>query len=290
MSSMPQVDATPTFIAVPYMHPAAAPAALAELPVPVHFFDPGLASREQARSYYRPDSLPFDARAARGALRSMQEFGERFGKPGLLTTYASHAGDAYHADPSQGVSEMAELAEFVRGQGVIPDPAAKPDDPEAMERATAQGCQLTLLLAWAAEERYLEISEATSNVNLLQQRLDAALDKTGSEGDADDEEAFEALAMAGMTPGLDVETLDWRLAVEKMAYFLPTTTAFFAWDAHIAGDLAERGLEPSPIENGPATGLVEYVAPCWKLTGRSRLPEDAPWLAEERRLVLWTVW
>ncbi|QJT07885.1 hypothetical protein [Oceanidesulfovibrio marinus] len=286
MSSKPQDDATPTFIAVPYMHPAAAPAALAELPVPVRFFDPGLAPMEQTKAYYRPESLPLDTRAARGALRSMQEFGERFGKPGLLTAYAAHAGDAYHADPSQGVSEMAQLAEFVRGQGVIPDPAAAPDDAEAAERAAAQGCQLTLLLAWAAEERFLEISEATSNVNLLQQRLDAALDKTGE--DDDEEEAFESLAMAGMAPGLDVETLDWRLAVEKMAYFLPTTTAFFSWDAHVAGELAERGLEPKPIENGAVKGLVEYAAPCWKLTGRSRLPEDAPWLAEERRLVLWT--
>ncbi len=285
---MPHDDATPAFVAIPHMHPEAAPEALQSLPLPVRFFDPGLAPREQSAKFYRPESLPFDRQAARGALRSMQEFGENFGKPGQLAAYAAKGLEDYYAGSSQQPgAEMAELSQFIRSQGMLPEATAAADDSAVHERAMAQSCQLTLLLAWAAEQRFLEISEAAGKVDLLQQRLDAALDR--DEDDEDDAMGSLPFSVAGIPGLLEVDTLSWELAAEKMAFFLPTTTAFFAWDIRIGGELAERGLEPTPIADAPVPGLVEYAAPCWQLTGRSRLPEDMGWLAETRRLVLWTV-
>lgn len=285
---MPHDDATPAFVAIPHMHPEAAPEALLSLPLPVRFFDPGLAPREQSAKFYRPESLPFERQAARGALRSMQEFGESFGKPGQLAAYAAKGLEDYYAgSPKQPGAEMAELSQFIRNQGVLPEATAAADDPAIHKRAMAQSCQLTLLLAWAAEQRFLEISEAAGKVDLLQQRLDAALDR--GENDEDDEMGSLPFSVAGIPGALEVETLGWELAAEKMAFFLPTSTAFFAWDMRIGGELADRGLEPTPIADAPVRGLVEYAAPCWQLTGRSRLPDDMDWLAATRRLVLWTV-
>ncbi|WP_167590543.1 hypothetical protein [Oceanidesulfovibrio indonesiensis] len=281
-------DATPAFVAIPHMHPEAAPEALQSLPLPVRFFDPGLAPREQSAKFYRPESLPFDRQAARGALRSMQEFGESFGKPGQLAAYAAKGLEEYYAGSAQQPAvEMAELAQFVRSHGNMPDAGTAADNPAIHARAMAQSCQLTLLLAWAAEERYLEIAEASGKVDALQQRLDAALDRGDDEDD--DEAGSLPLSVAGIPGVLEVDTLGWELAAEKMAFFLPATAAFFAWDPRIAGELDERGLEARPIADAPAPGLVEYAAPCWQLTGRSRLPEDMGWLGEVRRLVLWAV-
>ncbi|MFW5734202.1 MAG: hypothetical protein ACOCWR_03990 [Oceanidesulfovibrio sp.] len=281
-------DATPAFVAIPHMHPDAAPEALGSLPLQVRFFDPGLAPRNMGDTYYRPEFLPFDTQAARGALRSMQEFGESFGKPGQLVAVTARGLEEYYGGAQQPGPEMAELAQFVRSQGAMPDPEAAADDPAVLERAMAQSCQLTLLLAWAAEQRYLEIAEAAGRVDLLQQRLDAALDRGGDE-DEDEESAGLPFSVAGIPGVLKVDALGWELAAEKMAFFLPPTTAFFAWDPRIAGELAERGLEPEPIADAPVQGLLEYAAPCWQLTGRSRIPEDMAWLADVRRLVLWNV-
>ncbi len=280
---MTESTAPPAFIAAPRMSPAKIPAPFTHI---AKRFDPGLA--EDAAGRYRPESLPLGPKEAQQALQSLLEWGGQF-ELGQLTTYAAALEDA-SASRYGSRDEMRELKRFVQAFGA--EEAGQQQ--EASSKAALQyalEAQLTLLLAWAAEERQAEILDAARQLEALQERFDEALHV---ELDEELAGALGSVAHGGdASPEVDEEgETPWELLVEKMACFLPPATAFVVLAADAHAQLEERGFAPERCQGvdlpaGVAQAAVCARGPLWRLLGRPEPAAEAPpHLREERVLVL----
>lgn len=252
------------------------------LPETVLFLDPGLPQTLAEQGLYRPEGYPLpreDAARMLGELLGMGEALDMSSATGKEAARTRFAGGG-----SLPGKEAAALARF----------AASGDRHEAPSSVAGPrlAAHAVLLLAWDLEERLVEIDRLRREV------AEAAKPLAESLGDSTDEdnanEAARAFAALDSLP--ETVESDWRLTLAAAAPFLPGNAVLVTAHAGIRSAMLESGmLHPLPedaahmlegwSENAKQT-LLWAQAPLWRVLGRSRPPEDAPWLLAAPEMIL----
>jgi hypothetical protein len=252
-------------LSFPYMHPECVPGAL----VPgLSFFDPGLAG-EPGEHAFKPEGLPLDAKTATALIRDSISFGEQFKDPGEMAFFGVMTpDDFYEGSPSSIKAQL--MQRLSEGQGGGADRVAV----EARARA-----QFTLLLAWAFEERMLEVLNLEQGVRDSWKSMDTTL---GLDDEDRTEERVLTLGNAqshtgGASDGQHI-ALPWERIIEALPTFLPRDAVLVCAVPEIIATWQDIGIAFGPAD--AALGLPEgsrmATAPAWRLAGRRKMPDTLP--------------
>lgn len=243
-------------------------------------------------------AFPFSPAEGRVIVRDMLAMGGELGAD-LRGAFAVDARQqpVYKIDPA----EEADLAAFAQsgevpekepgnGPGTAPGKGHKGLDAEHLAVAL-QSAQKVLLLAGAREEA---MHDALGLEEQLRGANDALVQSLG-EGLEDDETLSGPLHWA-LAESSQPEAADWRTLVEAAFAFMPVSALALTTDEIMAAELAEQGL----LGEVPASCRAAYAEffsqgahgaawlelPGWRITGRTALPADKPWLARNRMLLV----
>ncbi len=287
----------PAVFHVPRLHPEYVPARMREraLFVPCGLSDSFAASGDpdSAREAIRR-LLPFGPAESRAVLEELLRLGEEHAFTGILRQVNALR---LMEDGKRGerTGELGALASFA-ASGVAAgsvEPTAGGGDtaaPNAVAlRQMLMDSQKLLLLAYALEERMLELEQLESRFLGAEASLHAAL----GEGDAEDLQELErqgAPLSGGMAESLAMP-ISWQSTVEAMLPFLPDKAMLFTADTQMIEDLQTAELL-RPLSEDKAALLsdwpeeilssLSYVClPAWRLLGRRSCPVERPWLSRE---------
>ncbi|MBG0775863.1 MAG: hypothetical protein H0S85_05440 [Desulfovibrionaceae bacterium] len=289
------------YIHFPGLLPEAAPQGL---PAAVRFLDPGLGATAAsprpetaavpARAFLPPD-LPMDRRQAARYLRDMLALGQGFKRPGDIAQLLAQ--DESLALGPDLRAEFADLDRFTAGSGPKAAGASALDAAAlagtlAVARLTAQR---TLILAAATEREEWEARTLGHDFDASLERFDASLG-FDQEGEEDEDRAVLQRGtglrdLAGSGPAASR-----RVILEAMAALLPESAALVTADPEVEADWAEAGVALAPPADGTAGALAAALAdwpgpvlagraPLWRLAGRRRPPENAPWLERDMDVI-----
>lgn len=217
----------------------------------------------------RPSGLPLDPATARALVRDSVRFGEQFQAPGDLAAYGLTEA-LKEAGEGSASSIQAELARRMSGL-----PGAPQGDPVPAQ------AQMTLLLAWFYEERFLEMQRLEQGLAASWEAFGRGLGLEPEEEGTGEAELDRALT--GLTaPVVGRPQYPWRVLLEAAAFFLPEGALLITSEAEPASAWAEAGLAASrdaaahPALAGLPAGTRVVSAPVWKLSGRRREPAGRP--------------
>ena len=246
-------------LAFPYMHPELWSGDDFE---ELTFFDPGLAD-EPDHHAFRPEGLPLDPKTARALINDCINFGEQFKDPGEMAYFGAVTSDDFYEGSSMSI--QAQLSrQFDDGQGTKQEREA---------REAASKAQFVLLLAWAFEERILELVGLEAGIKDGWDSMDKTLGVDKEDGLGERETALgETLSHTGGTSdGQDVR-LPWQRVVEALPAFIPEDTVLICADPEIFEVWEEFGITFEQSEDGLSTA----TAPAWKFGCRRREPSGMP--------------
>lgn len=272
---------------VPGMHPELLPE---HLPTGVRCFDPGLGTpagggaRPDGR-FHTPRNLPLAPKQARQWVNDILAYGLQFERPGdLAATAAASLSEAHVLPGAMRGDEVAALQAFTFSDGA---PAAP--EPVDTARNRLLQAQMTLLLAWNLEERFLELDGLNRRLADSSRRFDRAIGPGTEEAPEEESlvvssvtEDFEGPAYADATAGQRV--------LEAMLAFLEHDVLLCTMDPFLIEAWQESGIETTAAE-GPdslvgTVGARMLRAPGWRLCGHSQPLADKPWLDAEFRVAL----
>ena len=250
------------------------------MPESVLFLEPGLPQTASLPGCFSPASYPFSREEARKVLAELLAIGESLD---LAKPTGGQAARFTGTDASAALSEAerASLARFASSGDLAG--AARTTVGQENPRIAAHKA---LLLAWDLEERLIGIEALRREVAEAARPLaDALADPTGNQSP----EQFFAL------PAIVAETLralpdnalpDWRLNLAAMAPFLPENAILVTSSRAIGDALREAGmLSPLPQDDAFSPAL-RSTAPLWRVLGRSRAPEQLPWLLASPEIIV----
>lgn len=207
------------FLYFPDLHSSLGPATL---PSEVRFLDPGLAEAEDGR-YWRPEGLVLEPEQARRALGDLLAYGEQFSPQDLAALALSDFGD----DPAQ--SSMAIQSDLRRML------KKETPDPKAVQRQVRLQGQMMLILAWALEERYMELDE-------LERGFADSWNKFSEELGLDAAERQEAGLSDDLLTPVRHRDISWRRLLGPFALVAPAATCLVTGDADIYEELTDAGV------------------------------------------------
>ncbi|MDY0305481.1 MAG: hypothetical protein RBR18_03515 [Desulfovibrionaceae bacterium] len=217
----------------------------------------------------RPAGLPLEPAAARALVRDSVNFGEQFQAPGDLAAYGLT--EALNRNDEGSAAIQSELSRRMRGL-----PATQESDPFPAQ------AQMTLLLAWFYEERFLEMQRLEQGLAASWEAFGRGLGLEPEEEGTGEAELDRALT--GMTaPVVGRPQYPWRVLLEAAAFFLPEGALLVTGEAEPASTWAEAGLAAAPLDAaahpalaGLPAGTRVVSAPVWRLSGRRREPTGRP--------------
>ena len=274
-------------ILAPHLHRANAPE---WMPRGTRLLDPGVAREEDCR--YLPETLPFDPGQARKALAAMKEFVSRFRSPGELASITASL-DEPRAYSGMARDEMQALDAFIRGQYTAGGRAIPEDEEKGHALVSAQ---LTLLLAWSAEEAFLDVARLSEEYGRTWDRFRLAV---GLEEESDAEETLSGVPgrLVGVSPVEFPEPgrelfYSWPQVMESLLAFLPQGSTLYIADERLAAAWKEAGMgfrEESELAGGdpPFGRLLRGAGPGWLLSGRRQAAPGKSWHEEQYQVVYW---
>ncbi len=284
---MEQEASASIIVHVPGMHPELLPE---HLPTGVRCFDPGLATpagggaRPDGRMH-SPGNLPLAPRQARQWVNDILAYGLQFERPGdLAATAAASLSEAHILPDSMRKGEASALQAFI-ASGAAPT-APEPVDTPGNRLLQAQ---MTLLLAWNLEERFLELGGLNRRLADSSRRFDQAI---GPGAEETPEE--ESLAVSPVTEGLEeplyADATAGQRVLEAMLAFLEHDVLLCTTDPFLIQAWQESGIETAvaelPDSLAGVGGARMLRAPGWRLCGHSQPLADKPWLDAEFRVAL----
>ena len=255
------------------------------IPAAVLFLDPGLPQTALAHGLFHPPSYPFPPEKAARVLDELLTVGES------LDVASAVAGEAtLKAVTSISMLEKTDIAKFAA-------PVAVENDNTGRDAKIAS--HKVLLLAWDLETRLAEIA-------VLQQEGAQAVKPRTANLHGFDEEDTATRDFIRSIPDILPESLanlpetiepDWRLTLSAIAAFAPKDAFFVTRHAGIYATLLEMDLL-SPLPENTAKKLAGWTkedlsqmlrakVPLWRVLGRSREPENAPWLLESHEIIVY---
>lgn len=284
---MEQEASASIIVHVPGMHPELLPE---HLPTGVRCFDPGLGTppgrgaRPDGRMH-SPGNLPLAPREARQWVNDILTYGLQFERPGdLAATAAASFSEAHILPDAMRKGEASALQAFIVS-GVAPT-APEPVD---TARNRLLQAQMTLLLAWNLEERFLELDGLNRRLADSSQRFDQAIGPGAEEAPEE-----ESLAVSRVTEDLEgpvyADAAAGQRVLEAMLAFLEHDVLLCTTDPFLIQAWQESGIETAAAE-GPdslaGTGGARMLrAPGWRLCGLSHPLAEKPWLDVEFRVAL----
>lgn len=188
--------------------------------------------------------------------------------------------------------QAAEMALLKNLDGLSPMEEQKAKRAEAARRVRLEReqAQKALLWFWLQEEYLAELAELTLRCAEKAENLTAAL---GVEEDED--QCRLSAPEARMLPDQALVP-PWRAAAANAAYFLPDNVALAVEGPMRAALLEMLDFTPAPHwaeflgcsldVSGEALTILEARAPLWRVLGRVRAVDLAPWAAER----VWLTW
>jgi hypothetical protein len=278
---MEQEAAASIIVHVPGMHPELLPE---HLPVGVRCFDPGLAP--PATGFHTPGNLPLTPRQARQWVSDILAYGLQFQRPGdLAATAAASLSEAHILPDTMRKGESSDLQAFI-ASGAAP-PVPEPVDSAGNRLLQAQ---MTLLLAWNLEERFLELGGLNRQLADSSRRFDQAIGPGAEEAPEE-----ESLAVSPVTEGLEgplyADASAGQQVLEPMLAFLERDVLLCSTDPALIQGWLESGIEAVAAAELPDSlagidGVRLLRAPGWRLCGHGQPRSDKPWLDAEFRVVL----
>lgn len=268
---------------VPGMHPSLLPESL---PPEVHCFDPGLAMPASAagaqpeRRFHTPENLPLAPRQARQWMRDVLAYGLQFERPGDLAATAAASLSEAHILPSAMRKDEAMALQSFASLGVVLEEAPVVED---TTRHKLMQAQMTLLLAWNLEERFLELADLNSELAASSHRFDQAIGPGGDDA-ADEGDSFAVSPVtADMQGPGDTDAATGLRVLEAMLAFLERDAMLITADPVLVQIWRETGIETDTAARLPdflagAKGGRVLCAPGWRFCGRSQPIADKPWL------------
>lgn len=238
----------------------------------VLFCDPGIHVQPQPRTW-RPNQLPMDLDTARAFLREARRFAQEHGTGRAALTTASLIQDDFYAQTS-----LAIRAKLTSGS-----------DSSQRNDKTAVQIQQVILLAWQLEQENMELRSMHQDVEAGWARLTHTLGVDTA--DADEVQTF-ARETQGSVPAA---SLPWQKVVQALLFFTPPGVVLASCNREVAEALDDaEPTHPGLDLDGFSTELTALIhsgearlleIPGWRIAGKTRLPEDKPWL-ESKRVVL----
>lgn len=215
------------FLYFPFLH-----AALVGGPLPegVSLLNPGLASAQEKA--FTPADLPLEPKSAARYVAESLAFGENFSRPGDMA--AAMRADAGR-DEESGTAIRSALSRIEKGR--------TKDAPDAA-RANAQA---TLLFAYAFEERLIELSALSEDIEVGMGRLRASLGLDADEMDDEERTATAALAASKDDEERREAVSSWRIVLRAMLTLVPTAQGFVSFERSVREDLEEEGVAFAPL-------------------------------------------
>ncbi|MEF2144450.1 MAG: hypothetical protein V3573_03310 [Desulfovibrionaceae bacterium] len=257
----------------PQMHPEC----LAKPYIPgVLFFDPGLMG-DNGIGRFRPEGLPLDEKSAHNLLEDCLRFGEQFVNPKDMALFGSH-----NTGTRRGESVSMLEGELTRRLGGERGKTATP------EGAQAAHAQFFLLLAWALEERFLELQGLSRGVQKVWDNFGATLGLGDDDSVERAELQLDSLVADTHAPEATWTGLAWPRLLEALLVFLPKDVCLVVDDAEIVSAWTEAGvsLTPATEEFGLPPETLMAEAPAWLLTGRTHAPQGRPLLERVVRVAV----
>lgn len=255
----------------PQMHPECVPGG----PVSgVLFFNPrGGEADEQC---FTPSNLPLNSEAASRLLDDCIRFGEQFVKPGEMAAFG-------RLQSKDGRSESSSALERELRQRLAGESASTGDSDAHLAKA-----QFLLLLAWAFEERAMELQGLSHGIAQAWNQFGGALGV--DDADSRDQAELQLGNVIGNTqaPAVDAPTLPWQMLLEAVCVFLPETAVLVVRDLEMVSFMEELDLEwssmPELADKGIDAQGVEV--PAWRVLGLSNAPAERPFLSRSVRLAV----
>jgi len=264
----------------PQMHPDLTDL---DLPGQVLFFDPGFTQETDPEKYFRPGNLPLDPKTAQRYYRDFLDFGTRFKDPTEMAYFA--AGNLHDFYRDTGMSIRSDLREAMAG-------GKKADDlADVLTKA-----QVTLILAYALEERVKELLNLESGISEAWDKFEDSLGLDEESVEMQGEQFYFAGKTMGLPPGVMQEFgLPWKQVLEAMLVFLPKNAGLVTTGSEIRAALEDSGLsfvEMPSTRYGELFGLggvkmkrvLFAEAPAWRFLTQKKPPEGQPWLLFEKEL------
>ncbi|MES9995052.1 hypothetical protein [Desulfovibrio aminophilus] len=231
----------------------------------VLLLDPGYDDAE-SEGRLRPAGLPLEPATARALVRDSVNFGEQFQAPGDLAAYGLI--EALNRNDEGSAAIQSELSRRMRGLPGTPE-----SDPFPAQ------AQMTLLLAWFYEERFLEMQRLEQGLAVSWEAFGRGLGLDPEEDETGEAELDRALS--GLTaPLVGRPQYPWRVLLEAVALFLPEGAVLVTSEAEPVSAWAEAGLESVVADGADLGGLPGGTrilsAPVWRLSGRRREPAGRP--------------
>lgn len=240
----------------------------------VLFCDPGVHVRPQPRTW-RPNHLPMDLDTARAFLREARRFAQEHSKGGAPLTTASLIQDDFYAQTT-----LAIRAKLTSGS-----------DSHHRNNEIAVQVQQILLLAWQLEQEHLELRSMHLDVEAGWAKLTHTLGVDTA--DADEIRTF-AQEPHGAAPAA---ILPWQKVIQALLFFTPPGVVLSSCNREVAEALDEaEPTHPVLVPDRFSTELNSLIRsgevrflniPGWRIAGKKRLPEDKPWLASSRVVLLY---
>lgn len=290
MTAMTRKDDTPIQVYIPALRRERAPYALPET---VLFIDPGLPQTAEDPGAFHPETYPFSREEAARVLDELLTVGESLDVAGPTGKSAALRGGKPGGSGTGGTmtdEEKSAIARFASTGTKKNDTPEKDADFREPARAPRIAAQKILLLAWDLENRLAEIAALRKQVAEAVKPLTENL-----HGQETGDPLLDDLAKA--LPGALPESLadlpadvepDWRLTLAAAAAFLPENAVLVTGHNDLRGALDEAGLlQPLPeeaaalLDGWPVAmhaALRHARAPLWKILGRTKEPENTPWL------------
>lgn len=260
--------------------------AVAQMPG-VRYLDPGVSAGLDEERRYAPEALPMAPAEAAGWLAQATGYAAAFNPGDLRDTGAASGArpqGRWAADPTSAI--VTQLLAMEAG-------GAAPGGPVSGVDEGAFRAQSVLLLAWERER-------GLSEMDGLDAEYGGVLERFGRSLGLDDDDREELVHAAGelkvdAAAELYAAPDDWkpllaaclRLLPEDVALFTSNTSVAEFW-SEVAGtvEALEGDALAAALPGAPAGRYMAARCPGYRLLGRTRAPEDAPWLAAERRVVL----
>jgi hypothetical protein len=246
-------------LAFPYMHPELWSGDDLD---GLTFFDPGLAPEPDPHAF-RPEGLPLDPKTAGALINDCINFGEQFKDPGEMAYFGAVTADDFYEGSSMSI--QAQLSrQFDDGQG---------SKQEREAREAASKAQFVLLLAWAFEERILELAGLEAGIRDGWDAMDRTIgvDEEDSLGERETALGETISHTGGTSDGQEIQ-LPWQRVIEALPAFVPEDTVLVCAEPEIFEVWEEFGIA---FEEGE-DGLSRATAPAWKFGCRRREPQGMP--------------
>lgn len=255
----------------PHLHPECVPGG----PLPgVLFLDPGL-SEGADKELYQPNGLPLDAVNARHLLDDCVHFGEQFSNPKEMAYFGVQ-------ERRGGRGESTSALEAELGRRLGGDKSKEEADPQVARS------QFLLLLAWALEERIIELRK-------LSRGMEEAWNRFGSTLGVDEEDSLDGaelqldnLVSNMHAPDSGTPALPWVLLLEAVCAFLPEDATLVVRDPDVIAAFDDTGIEFGlcSAETGLPEGALCTQVPAWRLAGLTKEPAKRPLLARFVRVAV----